>query len=93
MASEFFTDITAGTVFWFGMSADQILVLFTLFFALGTAIYFSVKTDNKDLGVLTFFVMLITAGFFGIVSFTVIALPLILIGMFYFFFNRNGGDG
>jgi len=85
MVSEFFLNATVGLVDVYGMSAEQLLTIFTVFFAVGFAVLFSIRLQNRDIGVAVFFMSLVTAFFLQLISILVIAIPLILAALFYFY--------
>ncbi len=89
MVSDFFLNVSSRLTDTYGFSAEQGITLLMVFFAVGIAVYFAKSLQNRDIGVVLFFFVLILGVFMQIISFLVVVLPLILTALFYFYKGKD----
>lgn len=88
---EAFSSIIDGYAGLWGITGSGMLILVSIIVSLAMAILIVKKTENKDLGIVSFFSIFSITALIGWVSWVAVALPLIVV-VFLRFFKMKGGE-
>ncbi len=86
---EILTPFFGSSVNMYGLTLEAIITIFAIVLAIAFALRIEAKSGHKEAGLGAFFGILIILAFFTIVSWFVVAIPLMLTAL-YFFYTKRG---
>ncbi len=90
---EILTPFLGSSVDMYGLTLEAIITIFAIIFTIAFALRIESKTGHKEAGIGAFFGILIIWVFFGILSWFIVAIPLILTALFFIFTKRGVSGG